>query len=50
MIDRADCVALVRLQRDALDWAYLKVWASNLAVSEGLSEICAEAFPGERLP
>lgn len=49
-IDRTDCVELVRLQRDALDRAYLKVWASNLAVSEGLSEICVEAFPGERLP
>lgn len=49
MIDRADCIALMRLQRDTLDWAYLKIWAAHLAVSEGLTEIWAEALPGEPL-
>ncbi|HEX7446676.1 MAG TPA: hypothetical protein VF306_03975 [Pirellulales bacterium] len=49
IIDRADCVALVRLQRDALDWKYLKTWAMHLAVSEELSGTWAEAFPSERL-
>ncbi|HJT33694.1 MAG TPA: hypothetical protein VJ783_16735 [Pirellulales bacterium] len=50
MIDRADCVALLRLQRAELDWAYLKNWAARLAVSDGLAEAWAEAFPGEQAP
>lgn len=50
LIDRADCVALLRLQRADLDWAYLKNWAAQLAVSDGLAEAWAEAFPGEQEP
>lgn len=50
MIDRADCVALLRLQRAELDWAYLKDWAARLEVSEGLAETWAEAFPDEPEP
>lgn len=50
MIDRADCVALMRLQRVALDWAYLKDWAARVQLSESLSKIWAEAFPAEPLP
>ncbi len=50
MIDRADCVALMRLQHEGLDWGYMKRWAEPFAVSEVLSESWAEAFPGEPLP
>ena len=50
MIDRADCVALVRLQRGHLDWKYLNHWAARLGLVSGLSETWSEAFPGEPTP
>src|SRR5487761_277607 len=50
IIDRADCVSLIRLQRDHLDWPYLQSWTDQLSVSEGLREAWQEAFPWESLP
>jgi hypothetical protein len=50
IIDRVDCSSLMRLQRDNLDWAYLRHWAEHLEVTQGLNELWQEAFPGEELP
>lgn len=50
IIDRVDCSSLIRLQRDRLDWIYLRTWAATLSVSDGLSEAWQEAFPSEELP
>jgi hypothetical protein len=50
IIDRVDCVSLVRLQRENLDWTYLRRWADQLSVTDGLREVWNEAFPGEPLP
>ena len=49
MIDRADCVSLIRLQRENIDWPYLRSWAARLSLTQALSEACDEAFPGESL-
>lgn len=50
IIDRVDCSSLIRLQRDHLDWTYLRTWSATLAVGNGLSEAWHEAFPGDELP
>lgn len=50
LIDQADCVALLRLNRERLDWKYLLRWAENLSVLEELKEAWQRAFPGEPLP
>ena len=50
VIDRVDCVSLIRLQRDNLDWAYLQNWSAYLSVGQELQEAWREAFPGERMP
>lgn len=39
IIDRVDCASLIRLQRENLDWAYLRHWADYLAVNDGLQEV-----------
>jgi hypothetical protein len=50
IIDRVDSSSLMRLQRDHLDWPYLRHWAEHLSVADGLQEAWREAFPGEALP
>jgi hypothetical protein len=50
MIDRVDCVSLIRLQREKLDWAYLQNWSGYLSVGQELQEAWQEAFPGEPFP
>ncbi|HVA46546.1 MAG TPA: hypothetical protein VNH11_09245 [Pirellulales bacterium] len=50
IIDRVDCASLIRLQRENLDWAYLRSWADTLSVADGLREAWHETFPGEELP
>jgi hypothetical protein len=50
IIDRVDCVSLLRLQRENLDWAYLCNWAAYLSVTDGLQEVWHEAFPDQTLP
>lgn len=50
LIDRVDCMSLIRLQRENLDWNYLRHWADYLAVSDGLQEVWQEAFAGQPLP
>lgn len=50
IIDRIDTSSLMRLQRDHLDWSYLKKWVDPLSVADGLQETWDEAFPGEAMP
>lgn len=50
IIDRADCVALIKLQRENIDWSYLRGWAAKLSVIDRLTEAWNEAFPGEPEP
>lgn len=50
IIDRVDCSSLMRLQREHLDWSYLRHWAEYLSVADGLQQTWQEAFPGEALP
>ncbi len=47
LIDRADAAALLRANRHALDVDYLRQWADELKITEELSEVWGEAFPGE---
>jgi hypothetical protein len=44
-IDRADAAALVRANRDSLDWDYLARWARELAVTDDLAQARNDAFP-----
>jgi len=50
IIDRADAAALLRANRERLDFGYLARWADELGVAEGLTEAWSEAFPGEPPP
>jgi hypothetical protein len=50
IIDRADAAALLRLQRDTLNWAYLAKWTKQLAIQIEFGEIWLEAFPDQPLP
>jgi hypothetical protein len=50
IIDQADTVALLRLNRQSLDLAYLRHWAAGLQVGPGLAEAWRAAWPGEPLP
>jgi hypothetical protein len=50
VIDRVDCVSLIRLQRETLDWTYLQKWSEHLSVSQELQDAWQEAFPGEVMP
>lgn len=44
MIDLADCVALLRANRETLDIDYLSRWAGKLEVDRELGDVCGEAF------
>lgn len=50
LIDQADCVALLRLNHERLDWPYLCRWAGSLSVEAELAEAWERAFPGEPWP
>lgn len=50
IIDRADVAALLRANRESLDFGYLFRWVSELELDSGLTEAWNEAFPGEPLP
>jgi hypothetical protein len=50
MIDRADIVALLRENRDAIDFDYLNDWTTKLDLTHNFAEIWREAFPDEPLP
>lgn len=45
VIDRADVVALLRANREALDWTYLSRWATPLQVADELHAAWDEAYP-----
>jgi hypothetical protein len=45
MIDRADAVALLQLNRDSLDIGYLNHWAEVLGLRSELDEVGQEALP-----
>jgi hypothetical protein len=49
-IDLADVVALLRLNRSTLDFAYLAHWGGDLRVAPGLAQTWETAWPGEALP
>jgi hypothetical protein len=49
LLDRADAAALLRLNRDDLDFAYLRRWSGKLRFAPALAEVWEEAFPGEAL-
>jgi hypothetical protein len=50
IIDKADAAALLRLNRAALDMAYVLKWVKQLALEDEWAEIWGEAFPGELPP
>jgi hypothetical protein len=50
MIDRADAAMLMRENRDAIDFDYLKIWTTRLNLTSELAEIWREAFPAEEPP
>jgi hypothetical protein len=50
MIDRADCAMLLRENRESLDLPYLGNWLHELTLTNEMSAIWQEAFPGESLP
>jgi hypothetical protein len=50
IIDRADAAALLRANRDALDFDYLQHWIETKQLTVDFSEVWAEAFPGKPLP
>ncbi len=50
MIDRADAAMLVRENRDAIDFSYLRRWLTRLNLLSDFNEIWSEAFPGEEAP
>jgi hypothetical protein len=50
LIDRADVVALLRANRDSLDFEYLSNWLRHFRSQRKFRESWAEAFPGERSP
>ncbi|MDC0934860.1 nucleotidyl transferase AbiEii/AbiGii toxin family protein [Pirellulales bacterium] len=50
LLDRADAAALLRENRDGMDWDYLLGWTARLGLQEDLAEVWREAFPGEAVP
>lgn len=47
LIDRADAVALLQMNRDSLDLGYLNHWAETLEIRAALDETWQQAFPRE---
>jgi hypothetical protein len=50
MIDRVDVVALLRANRESLDFAYLLDWTRKLNVGPALAEAWKNAWPNEPPP
>ena len=50
IIDRIDVAALLRLNRESMDFGYLQKWIGRLALKAEWLEIWREAFPGEPAP
>ena len=50
IIDRADAAALLRENRDEIDFEYLRHWIDALKLDAEYAEIWREAFPGESTP
>jgi hypothetical protein len=50
LIDRADVVALLRLNYQALDYTYLTRWIKELNLSKEFAPLWQEALPDEPLP
>jgi hypothetical protein len=49
-IDRADAAMLLRENRDAIDFHYLRKWVGDLSLDAEFTEIWGEAFPGAPMP
>lgn len=49
-IDRADAAMLLRDNRDAIDFNYLKRWIAELEIQEVYGEVWRDAFPDESEP
>jgi hypothetical protein len=50
IIDRADAAALLRANRDSLDFDYVRHWIGEKRLTSEFSDVWAEAFPDEPLP
>jgi hypothetical protein len=50
LIDLADAAALLRANRESLDWGYIRPWASELELERELAQVWDEAFPGVPMP
>ncbi len=50
LIDRADCVALLKANRSDLDFQYLGDWIGKLALMPSFGEVWTDAFPGQPMP
>jgi hypothetical protein len=50
MIDRADAAMLLRENRDAIDFEYVRDWTTRLDLTTEFSEIWIDAFPDEAPP
>jgi hypothetical protein len=50
LLDKADAVALVRANREALNFTYLREWIGKLALGSEWAEVWNNAFPGEPPP
>jgi hypothetical protein len=50
IIDRADAITLVRLNKATLDYAYLLKWIQSLGLKKEWAETWQEAAPGEDAP
>ena len=50
VIDRADAAALLRANRESLEFDYLLQWSDGLVLGKELAEVWNEAFPDEPLP
>jgi len=50
IIDRADAAALLRENRDVIDFDYLRMWVARLHLATDFAEVWREAFPDEAPP
>jgi hypothetical protein len=50
IIDRADACALLRANRESLDFKYMLHWIDEKRIEAEFAEVWREAFPGETLP
>jgi hypothetical protein len=50
IIDRADASALLRANRESLDFKYMLHWIDEKKIAAEFAEVWREAFPGEPVP